>query len=859
MNMKLIVSLTLFIIISCSSFAQSPCKEIVGYYPNWQWYDRAQLVNPQTIDYSKYTILNYCFFAPQTDGSINSTDAWADENLLLGQFDWANNVYLPNTSIVDLAHNNNVQVLPSIGGWTLSANFPGIAADPVKRVNFANACVALISQYDFDGVDIDWEYPGYPPHGGTPADYNNYTLFLQEVRTAIDAYGLTVGKPMLLTVAVGAAEDRMDDVNWTAVEPLLDIINLMSYDFFGAWDSSTNHNAPLYAPTVGDITFNLDYAVDKLTNFYNVNPNKITAGIGFYGRSAKTTGSAGLHVPTTGSTDATTFFEDAGSPLYYNIMSNIGLFTDNWDAAAQVPYLTGNGTLNTFVSYDNEQSIGLKAQYIVDNNLRGAIIWEITGDYMETSPGSGIIAGTPLADTLNNVFCNYTGGSGTAPIVTLQANTTTICSGNSVTITANGANSYVWNTTASTQSITVSPTTTTTYTVTGTNAFGNDVQSITINVNSTPNAPSITVVDNCGSSTLSTSGTNLLWSTSETSPSISVNTAGTYTVTQTVNGCTSVIASGVANPLEIPVISLVTATNPSSCGNSDGSIQVGGSGTGTVSWTGSSNGSTPNVNLPFTITGLSAGGYTVEFDNGCSSNLITSSLSDPGAPQPPTISVNGQTTLCQGESTILSSSLTGNLTWSTSQTSPTISVDAAGTYTVTYTDGNGCSATSLPTTIVVNPLPIVSLSADSITCESYGTSALIGMPTGGAYSGTGVTGDLFDPSISGVGTFTLSYEYTDANGCTNSESTSIIVDDCANVNEIIPTEVSVYPNPTFDQLTIEMSGDFSVRISDVKGSIVAIYQATDIISVNTSTFERGVYFVSLLGSTYTYQTKVIKQ
>ncbi|QLH48213.1 MAG: hypothetical protein HWD58_10905 [Bacteroidota bacterium] len=73
---------------------------------------------------------------------------------------------------------------------------------------------------------------------------------------------------------------------------------------------------------------------------------------------------------------------------------------------AQVPYLIGNGSLNTFVSYDDPQSIGLKANYIKNKNLRGAIIWEITGDYIETAPGSGIIAATPLVDTLKSVFCN---------------------------------------------------------------------------------------------------------------------------------------------------------------------------------------------------------------------------------------------------------------------------------------------------------------------------------------------------------------------------------------------------------------------------------------------------------------------
>lgn len=404
--MKIVIFL-LVLVSGFKSFGQG-CYEVVGYYPNWQWYDRNKLVNPQSIDYSKYTIINYAFLDPQPDGTINLIDPWADENLLLGQTDWANGGYIANTSLIENAHSNGVKVLPSIGGWTLSLNFPGIAADPVKRATFAQACVDLIQTYQFDGIDLDWEYPGFVDHGGTPQDIDNFTLLLQDVRTAIDAYGLTIGKQMLLTAAVGAAEDRMDDVNWTDVEPLLDIINLMSYDFFGTWDAVTNHNSPLFAPAQGDPTFNVASAVNRLINVQGVDPNKITAGVAFYGRSLKTSGTPGLHSPTTGSVDIPTFTIDDGTPLYYNVLQSMSMFTENWDASAEVPYLTGNGGLNTFVSYDNEQSIELKAQHIVEQNLRGAIIWEITGDYIETSPGSGVILGTPLVDKLNYVFCNYT-------------------------------------------------------------------------------------------------------------------------------------------------------------------------------------------------------------------------------------------------------------------------------------------------------------------------------------------------------------------------------------------------------------------------------------------------------------------
>lgn len=393
-----------------------PCKEVVGYYPNWQWYDRNKLVNPQTIDYSKYSIINYCFFVPESDGSISSHDQWADDNLLLGEMNWSTNTPDFTTSIIYNAHQNQVKVLPSIGGWTLSDNFPSIAADASKRANFAQSCVNLIQTYGFDGIDLDWEYPGFSDHNGTPQDKTNFNLLLAELRSAIDAYGTSVGKTMLLTAAVGAVDVRMQDVDWPVVSTYLDIINLMSYDYFGSWDPIANHNSPLQAPSQGDAQFNLAWSVDRLVNYYGVSPDKITAGLAFYGRSAKTNGTPSLFAPINGQVDNVTFSDDAGTPLYYNVLSQINLFTENWDSQAKGPYLTGNNGLNTFVSYDNEQSIQLKSEFIVENNLRGAIIWEITGDYIETTPGSGVIANTPLVNTVNDVFCNYIPSSPSASL-----------------------------------------------------------------------------------------------------------------------------------------------------------------------------------------------------------------------------------------------------------------------------------------------------------------------------------------------------------------------------------------------------------------------------------------------------------
>jgi chitinase len=418
MNLLRTSLLSVFTLLSLHSIGQNtPCREIVGYYPGWQWYDRNQLVRPATIDYFKYTILQYAFLNMDANGNLNVFDPWGDKNLLLGQINWSvapagydsaydlgnPDYHVPGTSLADYAHDNNVKLLVSLGGWTLSSLFPGIAADETKRGNFAAQCALICELYDLDGVDIDWEYPGYAPHNGTPADAANYTLLLQDIRNALDEMEVEMNRELLLTAAVGAAASHQSNYEWNNIVPLLDIINVMTYDFYGSFDPLLNHNAPLYASAQGDPEFNCASSVERLINEYGVPADKITMGLPFYGRTQLSNSTPQLFGQGNGQVDLQNFGQDEGTPLYYNILLADG-YTNYWDEQASVPYAI-NPTNNSFLSYDDVQSITAKSQYIADMNLRGAIIWEITGDYIETSPGSGVIASTPLVNAVNEVFC----------------------------------------------------------------------------------------------------------------------------------------------------------------------------------------------------------------------------------------------------------------------------------------------------------------------------------------------------------------------------------------------------------------------------------------------------------------------
>ena len=216
-------------------------------------YDRGGLAKPSNLDHSKVTRYNFAFFQTNVNGDIWGTDDYADPISLYGEINWS---WVPGqgasycswvaagqppfcqghryeTGLIYQAHKAGVEVYPSIGGWTLSNSFPAMAKSPTSRANFAANCVKLIETYDFDGIDIDWEYPGYAEHNGTPEDTQNYSLLLQEIRTALDALGKKNGRVYGLTAALPCGPDLVDNIQIDVVSKILSELNLMTYDFYG--------------------------------------------------------------------------------------------------------------------------------------------------------------------------------------------------------------------------------------------------------------------------------------------------------------------------------------------------------------------------------------------------------------------------------------------------------------------------------------------------------------------------------------------------------------------------------------------------------------------------------------------------
>lgn len=404
-----ILPFAIFISLLVHAEASPTQKTIIGYYASWQYYDRSGLAKPKHLDFSKVSRVNFAFFHPDAQGNLYGTDSWGDPLVLFGPYDWnpapnsptychrgsgpgetSCNHHTYSEGLIHLAHSAGAEVWPSLGGWTLSDNFPAIAASETTRRHFAEECVSLLRDYNFDGIDIDWEYPGYVAHSGTKDDRENYNLLLSEVRAQLDAYTLETGKHYGLTAALPCGPDNIANLDIPFLENVLTEHNLMTYDFHGPWDQVTGMNSPLFYQGFGSYDYSTHQCV---TNWIDAgaSSSKINVGIPFYGRSFA--GAKGLNAPHTGVDDIHWGEDNEGNPLYYQIVNKLPLMTQMRHEESSTPYAYFSNE-GGFLSYDDEQSICEKTEYVLDHGLNGLLIWELSGDVMTD-------LSTPLLDTMN--------------------------------------------------------------------------------------------------------------------------------------------------------------------------------------------------------------------------------------------------------------------------------------------------------------------------------------------------------------------------------------------------------------------------------------------------------------------------
>lgn len=291
----------------------------------------------------------------------------------------------------------------------------------------------------------------------------------------------------------------------------------------------------------------------------------------------------------------------------------------------------------------------------------------------------------------------------------------------------------------------------------------------------------------------------------ETTNTYTTNVAGIYNMTKTnLNGCadssqTSLVLINVPNP------TVFIGNDTTVCGFI--TLDAGNPG-GTYTWSTAGTAQTEIV--------LSSGNYFVEVTdtNGCVSGDTIDIIINPN----PVFSLGADSASCV--SMTIGAGISGTYLWFDNSTDSTVTLMSSGTYYVMVTDVLGCSSTD---TIVatINALPSVVLTAVETTVCTYDPDlTLNGTPSGGTYSGTSVSGNLFDPSV-GAGSYDLAYEYTDGNGCTNSDTLTITVDGCAGLEENTSISLSIHPNPSKGICYLETPvAGTQIEVIDLFGKVI---------------------------------------
>ena len=329
--------------------------KVIGYVAGYEDFD------PAKVDASKLTHVNYAF-ANIVNGNVQfelTTDE-AKIKALMGL----------------KKQNPTLKILYSIGGWVWSDQFSTIAAYENSRLQFAKSAVQLMKKYNFDGIDIDWEFPGQRAEDNVfrLSDKENFTLLLGELRKQLELEGKTDNVHYLLSIASGADQEYINHTDLGKAHQYLDFINVMCYDYYNGWYYQTGHHANLYPSKQEKFGGNsIDETISRYLNL-GIPSSKLILGIPFYGRKWEKVTAINNGLYQSAKTGSEII---ASSKIAEELKS--GKYQKMYDNAAKASYLW-NAQDSIFISWETPKEIILKAVFIKEKKLGGAMFWEYSLD-----------------------------------------------------------------------------------------------------------------------------------------------------------------------------------------------------------------------------------------------------------------------------------------------------------------------------------------------------------------------------------------------------------------------------------------------------------------------------------------------
>lgn len=261
-----------------------------------------------------------------------------------------------------------LKVMLSLGGWGGCKTCSPVFATEEGRQVFARSVKQLAKTYKTDGLDLDWEYPGIegvPGHPFMAEDKQHFTLLVKALRKQM-------GKKQILSFAAGGFDKYFDhSIEWDQVMPVVDYVNLMSYDLVGGYSKVTGHHTPLYSND--DQASSGDHGVQYLLKL-GVPAEKIIIGAAFYGRSW-----SGVKNENKGLYQSGTFKSFIPHHRFEEVLTEEKGFVFYRDPVSKAPYAY-SAELQEFATFDDPTSIKLKTEYAAEQGLGGIMFWQLTDD-----------------------------------------------------------------------------------------------------------------------------------------------------------------------------------------------------------------------------------------------------------------------------------------------------------------------------------------------------------------------------------------------------------------------------------------------------------------------------------------------
>lgn len=344
--------------IQCLMAQKNEKSVIIGYVGGYN----GNLVETNKIDAKRLSHINYAFV------DIKDNLAWLHNE----KTDTVNFRRLNELKKI----NPDLKIMISVGGWTWSKHFSDATLTDELTQKFAKSSVDIVEKHNLDGVDIDWEYPGMKGDDNTfrPEDGKNYTNLFRHLREQLDTLGKKTKKKYFVTTAIGGSREFLQHTEMEVAQKYLDYINLMSYDFDNTYDNLSSHHQNLYAPENKPYLYSADLTIQNLKKA-GVDLSKVVMGIGFYGKGKVVTSTEnnGLYqIPLRSKSGG-------GYSFIKDSLVNKNGYVRYWDEESKAPYLF-NKKEKHFITYDDEESVKLKCDYIQEHGLAGAMFWTYFSD-----------------------------------------------------------------------------------------------------------------------------------------------------------------------------------------------------------------------------------------------------------------------------------------------------------------------------------------------------------------------------------------------------------------------------------------------------------------------------------------------